>query len=69
MLERPSSRKARRRRDARHRARHRAGIGVAPVLFNADIVDALVRWNPAEVHSREEIGLAMFEVLAGTAKH
>jgi hypothetical protein len=73
MLERPISRReARRRRDARHRARVRAGIAIAPVPYTGEIVNALVRWNllgSEEVHSCEEIGLAISDALADAAKH
>jgi hypothetical protein len=42
------------------------------VPYTGEIVNALVRWSllgPDEVHSCEEIGLAISDALADAAKH
>ena len=68
MLERPPSHVARRRR---YRQRQRDGRAVAPVEFDAAVVDFLVRtaWLPPdEISDRSAVGKAIAAMLQDAAR-
>ena len=58
----PSRQEARRRRQARHRARVRNGVRVAPVAYDAELLDFLVktRWLlPEDASDARKVGCAI----------
>lgn len=58
-------------RHRRHRARVKAGIAVAPVEFDATVVNFLVRlaWlPPGETHDRASIGRAISAMVSDAAQ-
>jgi hypothetical protein len=70
MLERPDPSPSERRR-RRYRARRAAGIAVAPVEYNGDVINFLIRsrWlQEAEVYDRGAVGRAISRMLAVSAR-
>lgn len=69
MLQRPPS--GREDRHRRARKRRRDGIAVAPVEYDATVVDFLVKlaWlPPGEAHDRASIGKAIAAMIADAAR-
>jgi hypothetical protein len=64
----PSPSELRRRR---YRARRAAGIAVAPVEFDGDVINFLIRWRwlqGGEVYDRGALGRAISRMLAVSAR-